>query len=230
MGCSAVSAYNETSNKRYGEKEVLYSTKRIKYNLERSYRTFLEKNNLALLIDYIEYEELKKFKHLTSKEIISGVDNERTFKPDGKMLYLYDKVNRICYPILASESKTQGTNKGRLEKGQPEQAQGNACERTSKNAAIMHRLFDHYPFNPYIVIFSGSDFEKGSNYMYSKLAEMNYLNEINKVYIDSANKTNPINIFVREKPWTLEEIYPIFEKVGEHSFLYTIRRYFGYNK
>lgn len=228
MGCVAESVYNKDSNKRLGEFEVMYATERLKSELEYEFEEFLNRKGLRLNIGFLTYKRLKKFKLEVEGEDLSGIKSDRTFKPDGKMLYLVENLSGIAYPIMASESKTQGTNQGRLKRGKPKQATGNACERGSKNVKIIERLFEHYPYTPFFMICSGYDFRRNHDYIYNKLAEMNGLNEVNKLYLNTGKTTKPYTIFAREKPWTINEIYPDFYKLGRHSLVYTLEKYFGY--
>lgn len=122
--------------------------------------------------------------------------------PDGGILYA--EILGKVYPILISEAKKQGTNDKLLEQGKKKQAKGNAIERAVKNHSEISLYCRPYDYYPYVVFASGCDFEVSSS-INDRLDSMTNYEPRNQEYIFHKDKL--ATIWIREKPWTKQEIY-----------------------
>lgn len=155
-------------------------------------------------------------------------------EPDGGMLWLIDNQNHNRYPLLASEMKYQGTNKGRKAAGLGKQASGNANERAGKYAMLFRTLWEFDDILPFVVFHCGCDYsisgkknlplDGNSKTQMAKLLSMNSFCPVNTIYT-SANmpKTRrvlPNTVMVKEDFWTCEEMRKVLDKVGADSLKY----------
>jgi len=160
-------------------------------------------------------------------------------QPDGGVLWLKDKLTFRLYPILISELKYQGTNKGRQKNKLKAQAAGNAIERGGKYAVQLQSLFQYESsIFPYCMFVYGDDFSTDSNGLpnsvasqvcYAKLISMQPgLNKLNTVYTSDniPNSYNhickPYTIMAREDKWTSGEMVKILLQLSSDSIQYYI--------
>jgi len=99
------------------------------------------------------HDELKKFDSELGVKLFRDISY---LQPDGGIVVVKDKKGKWRV-ILIAEAKVQGTNKGRIERGLPKQATGNALERATKNIAeAKNFMLDENHF-PYVLFGHGDD-------------------------------------------------------------------------
>lgn len=147
-------------------------------------------------------------------------------KPDGQFLYI--TIGDRDFLILISEKKNQGTNDLRVLEGLNPQAKGNAVERLGKNVLGIEMLLSTEDIFPFVTFLDGCDFREGSTIRdrivtMAKFGELNKIN-INKV-ITNNDKISRGTFFVREKEWSIDEMYDILLEVTIKSIEYYIKKY-----
>lgn len=157
---------------------------------------------------------------------------ERTFKPDGGILFLQSDNGDWKKVILISEAKRQGTNDKRAEEGLVKQAQGNAIERLGKNLSGVRTLMQFEAITPFVVFGWGCDFEEHQNFVLGKVSLMNQMYPLNKTYVykdyndDGLAIGSPVSMYFREEKWNINEMKPILLEVAKESIEYYILNYF----
>lgn len=153
---------------------------------------------------------------------------QRTFKPDGGILFLESENEEWKKVILISEAKRQGTNDKRAEEGLVKQAQGNAIERLGKNLSGVRTLMQFEAITPFVVFGWGCDFEESQNFVLGKVSLMNQLYPLNKTYVYKDYNENglaigsPVSMYFREDKWNIIEMKPILIDVAKQSIDYYI--------
>lgn len=224
-GCVAYSVDNPRSNMRDGEKEIVLANHSVRTRLEKEFEDELESLNLSLCWGDLKYDRLLRFYSKTGEEILD-LDPNRGFKPDGKFLYINDKSDNTPYVLVASEAKTQGTNKCRVKNGKGRQAIGNAVERSSKNLGLMKEFFKNFPFNPYAIFITGSDFSKDSAYGLHRAKEINCGKGINKTHLNLGKGNTAASVYCREDSFTISEIIEVLYPIAKNSLKYYLKNFF----
>jgi len=151
------------------------------------------------------------------------ISNFNSFiSPDAGFLYCYIYGHRYC--ILSAEAKKQGTNKDRIKEGLPMQSLGNAVERASKNLLEIKNILRFERCFPYVIFFSGCDFKEGSS-IRDRITAMNFMRPFNKIEVervimrsyDGLREEQVPSVFVREKQWSIREVFDIFMKISNKS-------------
>lgn len=176
----------------------------------------------------------------------NDVFKDRRVVPDGGVIWLENiKCPSKKFPLLFSEMKTQGTNKGRKEAGEEPQAEGNAIDRLGKLTMFALNLYEYDYIAPFVTFCSGCDFNfegifntdesaedkedkknKKKNKKGSTGGKLVTLNggfaPFNTVYttknIPKNKRILPSTIMAREEAFSVEEMFDILKEVGLDSF------------
>lgn len=176
---------------------------------------------------------LKKF-GFTYDSVEDSTYSDNFVKPDGGMIWLVDNKTHQRYPLVASEMKYQGTNKGRKAVGLSKQASGNANERVGKYAKLFETLWEFDDIFPFVVFHTGCDYhisektnqplDGSAKTQMAKLMCMNAFHPVNKVFTSQnmprTRRQLPNTVMVKEDFWTIAEMRDTLDKVGIDSLKY----------
>lgn len=171
----------------------------------------------------ISFIEKKGKRHEFDKTYI-----DRTIKPDGGALFLFNPKTKEKKPILIAEIKRQGTNKQRIKEGKSRQATGNAIERLGKNLTGIKAMMNHERITPFICFGWGCDFSPVEKTVLSKVSMLNEFYPLNKSHLykrDGGTEYNwysPVSMFFREELWDVDEMFNIMKELADAAIRYYI--------
>lgn len=249
MGCVCISEY---SSKNLGKNEVSLkeAVEAVSRKLRKElYRLNLNEEWMIEVSKEVTISEIVKYIEQCNKEF--GFINETAYintyfknkkRPDGGVIWLSHRIRNERYPILISEMKYQGTNKGRIEAGKEKQACGNAVERLGVYVNAFRPLYVHDKFFPFVTFVCGCDFnfdESGrpldsvSQIQGAKLAPLVDFRPFNVAYtrerLRKEKLTGICSIFARESVWSTPEMIDMLYEIGLDSFNYFVAKIMGKN-
>ena len=210
----------KTANKM--DKLITSCVEEVKLKLQNEYcgKINLNHNTKIYLKDIVA-----KLKKIYPNEDWFYNFEKSTIKPDGGILYLFDK-NGKQYPILIAEQKSQGTNNRVVQETGKRQARGNAIERLGKNLIGLRIWLKNEEIFPFVCFGSGCDFEEKSSILdrVSTMAEFSKLNCIN-LFRTTDTKRCPGSFYFQEKGWLKNDYLKIMLEIANRSILYYFSKY-----
>jgi len=149
-----------------------------------------------------------------------------SIRPDGGILYIRGKSDKLTYPILIAEVKNQGTNELRIAEGLPRQARGNAIERLGKNLIGLRTALMRESIFPFVCFGYGCDFEKSSSIL-DRVTTMAMFGKLNTIYLynEGNGMFNRGSFYFRPEPWSISEMANIMKQIAERAVLYYFSKY-----
>jgi len=165
------------------------------------------------------------------KQTYPGVEfyyhfDSSSIRPDGGILYIRRKFDKLTYPILIAEVKNQGTNELRVAEGLPRQARGNAIERLGKNLIGLRTALMRESIFPFVCFGYGCDFEQGSSIL-DRVTTMAMFGKLNTIYLhnEGNGRFNRGSFYFRPQPWSVDEMADIMKQIAERAILYYFSKY-----
>lgn len=241
MSCVCFSDYSENKLNK-GDVDLTLAVNAVETALRKELRkTGLQKDWCIEYSPTITLEEMYDYRKVrqellgldfSSFEDVTYLDNY--MKPDGGVIWLKHKFKPLQFPLLVSEMKYQGTNKGRLSKGQDKQALGNANERLGKYCMAFRTLFEFDDILPFVTFNSGCDYQfdskgiplnGGAKTQGAKLISLNGgFSKFNVVYtsknLPNCRRMLPSTIMVKEEFWSVPEMVTVLKEVALDSYKY----------
>jgi type II restriction enzyme len=212
---------NTTSKKQ--ESDIIKALQQVVDYLDKKFkqRIVLVHKSQWYLKDIVEelkqtYPGIEFYYHFDSSSI----------RPDGGILYIRGKSDKLTYPILIAEVKNQGTNELRIAEGLPRQARGNAIERLGKNLIGLRTALMRESIFPFVCFGYGCDFEESSSIL-DRVTTMAMFGKLNTIYLynEGNGRFNRGSFYFRPQQWSIDEMADIMKQIAERAILYYFSKY-----